>query len=380
MRVFHHQLDMLLLLLLALATAAAGGETKQNGRSLVASDYARLNQMLAPVSVTLPPIEASSAGIAARVSNLTCHGVQVEDISLSVVQVDAITYDISPRIAGLSIECTAHWSYSIASQSGHGVMTVRAVGATMAAVLHVRPEDYALVAGASSQPSPPPAAFHATSCQAASSCNSPCGVTPGEFSAAVLDTALPTQCYFCDKYYWSEPPAWCTYTTSGVFSGDICCTLHDCVGPSCGAGSMATSPPPSTAPCAAAPKCSSACGANPPSLFFDDADLGLPAYISSSQCYECLSDTDEGWCQFRDDGGKCCKLHSCTGRCPAPPPPAPPPLPCTAASGCTSACGETPAAYSAARIPQAGLDQCYYCGTWCVPTLPRPSSATAHKV
>ena len=326
-------------------------------RQLAPEDFEDINEILGQVKVVLPTIETSPMGINIKLEELTCFDMHLEDITLTTTQVDSLTFDLRPTLTGLTIRCTAKWSYAYSALNivGVGTVGISANAASLAAVLRVKPLDYELE-GAVAPPSSPPASFHATSCQAASGCNFACGVTPAEYLSANLLTATSRQCYFCDTYYFSSAPDWCEYSSNSLFGPSLCCVLHDCIGVGChGDGPAVTLPPPPPAtsgPCTAHPDCTSSCGVTP----VDFSSAGLYA-ASPSQCYKCETgvwDTTPGTCQFRataDWGGedKCCRLLECSGGCPAPPPA--PPAPCAAPSGCTHGCGVYPTEFSAARIP-----------------------------
>lgn len=141
--------------------------------------------------------------------------------------------------------------------------------------------------------------------------------------------------------------------------------LRQCVGEHCDTGEVVTNIPPSPPqPCTQRSECTSACGVTPDE--YRDS-LGL-VEAGPNQCYQCGRESSQpGWCTFID-GSDCCVLHECSGLCPAPPPA--PPAECAKPSGCTHACGVTPAEYSAAEIPQIGLDQCYFCTTYRLSNAP----------
>lgn len=179
----------------ALAAAAAAGtsvEARRPSRQLAPEDFQIINDMLAPLSVVLPPMSLTVYGVELTINNLTCGGAVVSDIGLSTAQIDANTYDINPVVRGVSVSCHGQWGYFIPILNGRGAGTVgmAASDASLEAVLRISPFDYAVVPGA---PSPPPSTYHASPCQAASGCNSPCGVTPTDFAAANLLTASPRQ-------------------------------------------------------------------------------------------------------------------------------------------------------------------------------------------
>ena len=362
-----------------LALAAISSQSVPERRQLAPEDFSTINDLLSRISVTLPTISTTAVGVDISLINLTCSGARLSDIVLTTQQIDARTFDVRPTVTGVSVACTASWSYVTGGGLwfGSGSFGASATGASLAAVLRIIPLDFDIVdADSTRSPPPAPTAYHTAPCQAKSGCNSACGVTPTDYAAANIITATPQQCYFCDSYWFSPAPEWCTYKSHSLLQ-DLCCVLHDCIGENCqanmgDANALARPPPPpSTAPCTRSTQCNSPCGVSPAE--YKDA-VGLPD-AEPNQCFACHKqayDITPGTCTWRqantfgDD--LCCVMHECDGNCPAPPPA--PPTPCSPPSGCNYGCGVTPPEYAIAAIPRAAPDQCYFCDSYYTSNAP----------
>lgn len=222
-------------------------------------------------------------------------------------------------------------------------------------------------------PSPP------EQCQAPSGCNYGCGHTPSEYSAARIPQLAPNQCFFCDTWYTSDAPAWCTYRHDGWV--DYCCVVHECTGDclksppppppqTAGGGTSQLVPPPPPDACVAEPSCNYACGETPN----DFRGIGIPT-ARPDQCFFCstYSDNAPGWCEYRQDNtwssDRCCVLHSCSGGCASPPTST---EACDRPSGCNSDCGKNPRPQflTINNLPLPQTHECFYCVSYNVFNAP----------
>ena len=109
-------------------------------RRLSPEDFRTINELLSRVSVTLPDMQANAIGIDMTLSDLTCSGFALSEITLTTQAIDSATFDMRPRVVGVNATCSALWGYYVSALfiRGGGAISIRATNALLAAVIPIK--------------------------------------------------------------------------------------------------------------------------------------------------------------------------------------------------------------------------------------------------